>query len=83
MLFDIQGGLLRWNDLVIIFMLIPMLHNYKRADHNRILTEIANIIEAGKLKPIVDENKYGLSDVADAYARLLSGEGMGKVVIEY
>ena len=68
--------------LHVVFMLIPMLHNYKRAEHHRILSEIATIIEAGKLTPVIDENRYTLTEVAEAHARLSSGEGMGKVVIE-
>ncbi len=68
--------------LHVVFMLIPMLHNYKRAEHHRVLSEIAKIIEEGKLSPILDENRYTLTDVAKAYTRLSSGEGMGKVVIE-
>ncbi len=68
--------------LHVVFMLIPMLHNYKRAEHNRILTKIAHIVDEGKLKPILDENHYSLTEVDKAYARLTSGAGMGKVVIE-
>jgi len=68
--------------LHVVFMLIPMLHNYKRADHHRILTKIAEIVESGNLKPILDENRYTFTEVNEAYARLSSGEGMGKVVIE-
>lgn len=66
----------------VVFMLIPMLHNYKREDHHRILSEITKIVEAGNLRPVLDENNYSLEQVADAYTRLSSGEGMGKVVIE-
>jgi len=68
--------------LHVVFMLIPMLHNYKRAEHNRILSEITKVVESGNLKPILDVNRYTLEDVGKAHARLSSGEGMGKVVIE-
>lgn len=68
--------------LHVVFMLIPMLHNYKRAEHNRILSVITEIVEGGNLKPILDDNRYSLTEVDKAYARLSSGEGMGKVVIE-
>ena len=66
----------------VVFMLIPMLHNYKKAEHNRILNKITNIIEGGNLKPILDDNHYTLTEVDKAYSRLISGKGMGKVVIE-
>jgi len=66
----------------VVFMLIPMLHNYKREDHQRILTEVTKIVESGNLKPFVDHHHYSLEEVDKAHARLSSGECMGKVVIE-
>ncbi|MEM9821559.1 MAG: zinc-binding dehydrogenase, partial [Bacteroidota bacterium] len=66
----------------VVFMLIPMLHNYKREEHHRILSEVARIVDSGKLQPVLDENKYALEEVEKAHARLSSGQGMGKVVVE-
>ncbi|MEP4891681.1 MAG: zinc-dependent alcohol dehydrogenase family protein [Aliiglaciecola sp.] len=68
--------------LHVVFMLIPMLHNYKRAEHSLILKELTKIIEAEKLIPVLDENHYSLEQVALAHDRLASGKGLGKVVIE-
>jgi len=68
--------------LHVVFMLIPMLHDFKREEHGEILRELAKITEAGGLTPVLDENSYSLDEVGDAYARLESGKGMGKVVIE-
>lgn len=63
-------------------MLIPMLHNIKREQHGEILAKLAAIVDAGKLVPIVDEQRFTLAEVAKAHDRLSSGQGMGKVVIE-
>ena len=68
--------------LHVVFMLIPMLHNFKRDEHAAILSDLAEIIEAGALKPVLDENRYTLDQVGEAYARLSSRKGMGKVVVE-
>lgn len=68
--------------LHVVFMLIPMLHNYKRNDHAHILTEVAKIIEAGNLTPVVDENKFSLNDINEAHAHLESKKAIGKVVVE-
>ena len=68
--------------LHVVFMLIPMLHNYKREAHGSILKELTKIIETGALKPVLDEQQFSLEDVGKAYSRLESGQGMGKVVIE-
>ena len=68
--------------LHVVFMLIPMLHNLKREQHGEILRKIAKIVESGDLKPILDEQQFKLEEVGQAYARLESGKGMGKVVID-
>ena len=68
--------------LHVVFMLIPMLHNVKREEHAQILAHMAEIAEAGALQPVLDENRYALEDVSAAHERLVSGEGMGKVVID-
>lgn len=67
--------------LHVVFMLIPMLYNHKREQHGEILTKIAEIVDAGKLTPIVDEPHFTLEEVSQAHDRLASGQGMGKVVV--
>lgn len=68
--------------LHVVFMLIPMLHDYKREAHGEILARLAGIVDAGALRPLLDEREYRLADVGQAYDRLLSGQAIGKVVIE-
>ncbi|MEM6869049.1 MAG: zinc-dependent alcohol dehydrogenase family protein [Cyanobacteria bacterium P01_C01_bin.121] len=68
--------------LHVIFMLIPMLHNFKREAHGEILRDLAKIVEAGGLKPVLDRTAFSLDQAGEAYARLESGKAMGKVVIE-
>lgn len=67
--------------LHVIFMLIPMLHHYKREQHGEILTELAEIVDKGKLKAIVDESNFSLDEVGQAHDRLASGQAKGKVVV--
>lgn len=68
--------------LHVVFMLIPMLHNFKREQHAEILRELAQIAESGDLTPVLDEMRYSLEEVGQAHARLESGQAMGKVVVE-
>lgn len=68
--------------LHVVFMLIPMLHDFKREEHAKILQHMAEIAEAGALQPILDDNRYALEDIAAAHERLVSGAGMGKVVVD-
>ncbi len=68
--------------LHIVFMLIPMIHDFKRAEHGEILSDIAKIAETGHLKPLLDEQEFSLKNVGEAYARLESRKAIGKVVVE-
>jgi len=68
--------------LHVIFMLIPMLHNHKREEHGAILAKLSGIVDGGALRPLLDEERFGLADVGKAYDRLTSGQAIGKVVIE-
>ncbi|WP_372744801.1 zinc-dependent alcohol dehydrogenase family protein [Lutibacter sp.] len=68
--------------LHVVFMLIPMLHNFKREQHGEILSNITKIVEAGNLIPLLDEQQFTLNNVGMAYARLESKNAIGKVVVE-
>lgn len=68
--------------LHVVFMLIPMLHNHKREEHGAILAKLAEIADAGVLKPLLDETSFGLEAVGKAHDRLTSGQAIGKVVID-
>lgn len=68
--------------LHVVFMLIPMLHNFRREEHAEILRNVAQIVDSGGLTPVLDEMHYSLEQAGEAHARLESGQGMGKVVID-
>jgi len=67
--------------LHVVFMLIPMLHDHKREKHGEILTTLAEIVDAGKLIPVLDETAFDFTNIAKAHDRLASGQAMGKVVV--
>ncbi len=68
--------------LSIVFVMIPMLYGIGRARHGRILHELAELVEGGKLRPLIDERRFTLEQVPDAYRYLESGQATGKVVID-
>ncbi|WP_367577055.1 zinc-binding dehydrogenase [Sulfitobacter pontiacus] len=47
-----------------------------------ILTKLAEIVDAGALKPLLDDQRFGLDTVGGAYDRLTSGQAIGKVVVD-
>ncbi|MEO0650705.1 MAG: zinc-binding dehydrogenase, partial [Planctomycetota bacterium] len=54
-----------------------------REAHAEILREVAAIVDAGGLRPVIDESRHSLDQALEAHARLESGRAMGKVVIEH
>lgn len=67
----------------VVFMLISMLHNIGRQAHGDILKQVADIAEAGSLKPVLTEQQFKLEQVAQAHDYAESGKGMGKIVLTY
>jgi len=45
------------------------------------LTELANLIDAGSIKPVID-SVFPLDQVAQAYDRLATGRAVGKIVVD-
>lgn len=68
--------------LHVVFMLIPMIHDIKRETHGEILKILAELADAGQLKPVVNDLTFGLEQTGEAYSYLESSQGMGKVVID-
>ncbi|WP_236744299.1 zinc-binding dehydrogenase [Marinobacter similis] len=66
----------------VVFMLIPMLHNHHREVHGDILTKLAQIVDQGGVKPLLDEQRFNLAEAGKAHDRLTSGQAIGKVVVE-
>lgn len=79
---DLSTAHFKGLSLHVVFMLIPMLHNYKREKHAQILKGLTTIAEVGALKPILDEQSFSLEQAGEAHARLQSGQTIGKVVVE-
>ncbi|WP_226646830.1 zinc-dependent alcohol dehydrogenase family protein [Microbulbifer variabilis] len=67
--------------LHVVFMLIPMLHNFHREKHALILKALKSIVEEGDLKPVLDDTSYKLEEIGKAHERLESGKAMGKIVV--
>jgi NADPH2:quinone reductase len=64
-----------------VFTLLPLITGKHRAHHGEIMSEATAIIEAGKLKPIVDPTNYTFESVEKAYKAVEEGKTKGKVII--
>lgn len=67
--------------LHFVFMLLPMLRNIGRAHHGDILTQLADLVIQGQLRPLIDSARFSFAQVAAAHEHLESGRAVGKVVL--
>ncbi len=67
--------------LHVVFMLIPMIHDVGRQTHGDILSKLAELLDQGALKPMVDASEFAFADVNAAHTHLQSGQAIGKVVV--
>ena len=65
-----------------VFTLYPLLSGEGRANHGRILKRAAALAEAGKLRPLLSERRFGLDEIAEAFDFVKMGT-LGKVVVEH
>ena len=65
-----------------VFTLLPLLTGEGRAHHGRILAAAAELAEAGKLKPLLSEQRFSATDIGSAHALVTAGT-LGKVVVEF
>ena len=66
---------------ISVMMLIPLLYGTGAAAHGRIMRQITALAETGQIRPLMDGEPYALENVAEAHARLESGQATGKVVV--
>lgn len=65
-----------------VYVLIPMLHGAGRSDHGAMLRNMTQLVETGRLVPLLDRHRFGLVDADEAFRRVESGGSLGKVVID-
>jgi len=65
-----------------IFMLTSMLHGTQPQHHGEILTKAARLAANDQLRPLLDERRFTLDDLAAAHGHLEAGAAVGKIVID-
>ena len=68
--------------LHVVFVLLPLLRGPGRDRHGRILQAVGKLVDAGKLRPLIDSARFTLETAPDAHRRLEFGQARGKVVID-
>jgi NADPH2:quinone reductase len=65
-----------------VFTLLPLITGKGRKHHGEILAEATRMAEAGQLRVLLDDRRFTLESVNDAYAIVAAGQAMGKVVVD-
>lgn len=65
-----------------VFTLLPMLSGKGRKNHGHILREAARLVDAGKLRPLMDPRQFDLDTAMQAHQDVEAGRARGKVVVE-
>ncbi|MEO0014338.1 MAG: hypothetical protein RLZZ535_2727, partial [Cyanobacteriota bacterium] len=50
-------------------------------NHGKILVKLAELIDQGQIRPLLDRQTFTFSEVAAAHAHLESGQALGKIVL--
>jgi NADPH2:quinone reductase len=64
-----------------VFTLYPLISGKDRIHHSEILNEATQLIENGKLRPLIDPQHYTFDTIIDAYQAIEQRSANGKVVI--
>jgi len=64
-----------------VFTLLPLITGANRSHHGKILRQAAALAEADKLRPLLSEQRFEVSNIDAAFDRVESGS-LGKVVVE-
>lgn len=65
-----------------VFTLLPLLTGIGLAHHGAILREATLLVEAGKLRPHLDQRRFALTTAEDAHHAAMEGSARGKQVVD-
>ena len=65
-----------------VLMLLPLLTGQGRPHHGDILARLARLVDAGRMKPLLDPETFAFRDVSAAHRKLESGQVVGKLALE-
>ena len=68
--------------LDVVLVLVPLLQGQW---HNRLgseLEEIADLVDSGAVEPLLDDQRFGFSEVGEAHSRLEASEHVDKIALE-
>ena len=73
----------RGGTLSVTFMLLPLITGVGRKRHGEILEQLTCLVEEGKVRPLLDDSEFTISEVSQAHAKLESGKAVGKISLAW
>lgn len=67
--------------LHVVYTMYPLVSGIGRAHYGEILTKIAQIADAGQLRPVIDHRVFAFNEAGEAHHYLEAGDAFGKVVL--
>jgi NADPH:quinone reductase len=68
--------------LHVTFMLLKIINADERKHYGEILKQVAQVVEEGKLRPLVDSTQFTFDEVSKAHDYVESGKAAGKIVLK-
>jgi NADPH:quinone reductase len=65
-----------------VFILSPLLSGEGRRHHREILEQATRLIRSGQLAPVLDERRFTLDSLCEAYRTIRAGAARGKLVVD-
>lgn len=63
-------------------MSVPLITGEGRVHHGEILQDAAGLADVGRLKPLIDPNRFTFAQANEAHALFESGKHVGKIVLD-
>ena len=67
--------------LHVVYTMYPLVSGIGRAHYGEILTKIAQIVDSGQLRPVIDHRVFAFNEAGEAHRYLEAGDAFGKVVL--
>ncbi len=79
--FDLTPAFLKGLTIHTIMQPLPLITGQNRPNYHKILSKVAELVDAGIIRPLIDEKKFTVKEVGAAHNYLEQGKATGKVVL--
>ncbi|HHF7347790.1 TPA: zinc-dependent alcohol dehydrogenase family protein [Legionella feeleii] len=79
--YDLAPAFFKGLSIHLVLQPLPLITGIKRAHYGEILAKIATLVDEGFIRPLIDEQKFNITQVGAAHAHLENGNALGKIVL--